>query len=261
MNAVEDCSIELWHERLGHLSEKGLPTLSRHGLLFIKGTSLETCSDCLFAKKHRVSFRIYPPHKRPHVLDLIHTDVCTISDKSISGCSYFVTFIDDHSRKVWAFVFKSKDQVLDVFKHLHASVERETDKLLKCVRADNDGEYKGPFENYCKEHGIKLNKTIPKTPQHNGVAERMNRTINDRIRCMLSHAKFPKALWGDALRTTMDLINFSPSIPLNDDVPERVWKGKNVSYNHLKMFDCKKFVHIPRDERSKLDGCLPWLWS
>jgi len=52
-----------------------------------------------------------------------------MSDKSISGCSYFVTFIDDHSRKVWAFVLKSKDQVLDVFKYLHASVEREIGRL------------------------------------------------------------------------------------------------------------------------------------
>ena len=96
VNAVEDCSIELWHKRLGYLSEKGLATLSRQGLLSVKGTSLETCSDCLFGKKHRVSFHTYSPHRRPHVLDLIHTDVCTMSDKSISGCSYFVTFIDDH---------------------------------------------------------------------------------------------------------------------------------------------------------------------
>jgi len=123
------------------LSEKGLATLSRQGLLFVKGTSLETCSDFLFGKQHRVSFRTYLPHRRPHVLDLIHTDVYTMGDKSISGCSYFVTFIDDHSRKVWDFVLKSKDQVLDVFKHLHASVERETDKLFKCVRADYGGEY------------------------------------------------------------------------------------------------------------------------
>ena len=58
---------------------------------------------------------------------------------------------------------KSKDHVLDVFKDFHARVERETGRKLKCIRADNGGEYKGPFENYCREHGIKLEKTIPKT--------------------------------------------------------------------------------------------------
>jgi hypothetical protein len=45
--------------------------------------------------------------------------------KSIGGALNFVIFIDNHSRKVWTFVLKSKDYVLCVFKHLHASVLRE----------------------------------------------------------------------------------------------------------------------------------------
>ena len=114
---------------------------------------------------------------------------------------------------------------------------------MKCVRVNNGGEYRGPFENYCKEHDIKLKKAVPKNPQHNGVAKRMNRTINGRVRCILSHAKLPKAFLGGALRTVVDLINLSPSIPLNGDVPNRVWKGKDVSYNHLRVFGCKAFVH------------------
>ena len=54
--------------------------------------------------------------------------------------------------------------MLDVFKDFHVRVERETSRKLKCVRVDNDDEYKGPFEKYCREHGIKLEKTVPKTP-------------------------------------------------------------------------------------------------
>ncbi len=61
---------------------------------------------------------------------------------------YFVTFIDDHSRKVWVRLLKSKDQVLEAFKEFHAQVERETGRKLKCVRSDNGGEYRGPFEAY-----------------------------------------------------------------------------------------------------------------
>jgi len=80
---------------------------------------------------------------------------------------------------------KSKYNVLDAFMHLHASVERETKKLLKCVRADKDGKYSGHFVHYYKEHGIKFEKTVPKTI---GVVERMNPTINDRIIYMVSHA-------------------------------------------------------------------------
>ena len=96
-------------------------------------------------------------------------------------------------------------------------------RKLKCVRADNGGEYRGPFEEYCKEHEIQLEKTVPKTPQHNGVAERMNRTINDKIKFMLSHEKLSKAFWGETLTTAVDLINLSPYVQLDGDVPNKVW--------------------------------------
>ena len=118
---------------------------------------------------------------------------------------------------------KSKDQVLDAFKDFHVKVERQIGKQLKSARANNGGEYKGPFEQYCGSHGIRLEKMVPKTPQQNSVAERMNRTIYDRIRCMLSHAKLPKSFWGEAMRITVDLINLSPSYPLEGDILERVW--------------------------------------
>ena len=81
----------------------------------------------------------------------------------------------------------------------------------------------------------------------------MNRTILERVRCLLSHSKLPRSFWGEAMRTAVDLINLSPSVPLNGDLPEKVWTGKEVSYDHLRVFGSKAFVHIPKDERSKLD--------
>ena len=86
------------------------------------------------------------------------------------------------------------------------------------------------------------------------VAERMNRTICDRIRCMLSHAKLSKSLWGEAMRTTIDLINLSSSYPLEGDIQERVWTRNFFSFELLRVFGCRAFVHVPRDERSKLDN-------
>lgn len=71
---------------------------------------------------------------------------------------------------------------------------------------------------------------------------------------MLSNAKLSNSFWGEAMRTAVDLLNLSPSIPLNCDVPKKVWTGKDVSHKHLKVFGCRAFVHIPKDERSKLDG-------
>ena len=82
----------------------------------------------------------------------------------------------------------------------------------------------------------------------------MNRTIVERTRCLLSQAKLLRSFWGEAMSTTVDVINLSHCYPLNGDVPERVWIDKDVSYEHLRMFGYQAFVHIPKDERSKLDS-------
>ena len=76
-------------------------------------------------------------------------------------------------------------------------------------------------------YNVRLERSVPKSPQHDGVAERRNRTIFERIRCMLSHSKLPKSFFGEAMRIAVDLINLSPS-SLNGDVLERVWIGKYV---------------------------------
>lgn len=128
--------------------------------------------------------------------------------KTFGGVVYFVTFINDHCRKVWVFILKYKDQ-LEVFKELHVKLERETRRLLKVVWLDSDGKYRGLFESYCKGHGIKLEKNPSKTPQHNGVVEKMNRIIEEMIKCMLSYAKLLKPFWVEAMRTAIDLINLS----------------------------------------------------
>lgn len=151
INALgEDSSSELWHKWLRHMSEKGLQILDKIGILAgMKGLkmSLNPCTHCLSGKQHRASFQYKAPHRKPHVLDLVHSDVCgPMTTSTLGGARYFLTFIDDHSRKVWVYALKTKDQVFVVFKQFHASVERETGKKLKCVLTDNGGEFIGDFK-------------------------------------------------------------------------------------------------------------------
>ena len=110
VNIVEnEASTELWHKRLGHISEKGLQVLTRKKLLLVKGTSLLPCTHCLSGKQSRVAFHGFPSRRKPDILDLVHIDVCTMQSNTLSGALYCVTFIYDHSRKVWAYALKSKD--------------------------------------------------------------------------------------------------------------------------------------------------------
>ena len=72
-------------------------------------------------------------------------------------------------------------------------VKRETRRKLKCLKSNNGGEYTSrDFETYYTKNGIRHEKKVYGTPQHNGVAERMNRTIIERVRCMLNIEKLPK---------------------------------------------------------------------
>ena len=91
------------------------------------------------------------------------------------------------------------------------------------MRVDNGGGYRGPFESYCKNQGIRLEKTVPKTPQLNGVAKTMNKTIEEKIRCMFTHVNVSKYFWAEALVTVVYFIKLSPSNPLDDgDVPQKI---------------------------------------
>ena len=152
---------------------------------------MKRCVHCLAGKQKRVSFHSHPPLRKSELLELVHSDLCgPFKVKSKGGALYFVTFIDDHSPKIWVYPLKSKDQVFDMFKQFQALSERQTGKKLKCIRTDNGGEYIGPFDNYCKSQEIHHQKSSPKTSQLNGLAERMNRTLVERVRCVLSEAKF-----------------------------------------------------------------------
>jgi hypothetical protein len=114
----------LWHGRLGHLSKTGyIPKLSFFDHQF--------CEHCQYGKQvaatHPTSML-----RESSPLDLVHSDICgPIPHQSLSGASYFVTFIDDATRKVWAYPTRTKDRVFTIFKDWLAMVENQTDQKLK----------------------------------------------------------------------------------------------------------------------------------
>ena len=105
-----------------------------------------------------------------------------------------------------------------------------------------------------KGGSIKREFTVPRTPQQNGVAERMNRTITERARSMRLHSGLPKSFWAEAVNTAVHLINRGPSSPLEERIPKEVWSGKKVDLSYLKVFGCTAFVHVDAAARSNLDA-------
>ncbi|KAL2254166.1 UNVERIFIED_CONTAM: Retrovirus-related Pol polyprotein from transposon TNT 1-94 [Sesamum indicum] len=245
----------LWHNRLGHMSEKGMNVLKSKGRLpELKSVEVGHCEHCVFGKQKRVSFLTTGRTPRKEKLELVHTDLWGPAPvSSLGGSTYYMTFVDDSTRKVWVYFLKRKSDAFDTFRRWRALVENETGLQVKCLRSDNGGEYNSEgIKNYCADHGIRMQKIIPGTPQQNGVAERMNRTLNERARCMRLKSGLPKMFWADAVNTAAFLINRGPSVPLNNRIPEEVWSGKKVDLSFLRTFGCS--AYILNDDRTKLDA-------
>lgn len=115
---MEISPIELWHRRYGHLHYKVIPTLSQrvHGIPNMKLDHEGVCKGCSLGKHSRKPFHNSETRSK-EILDLIHFNVCgPMSGKSLGAHLYCVTFIDDHSRKTWLYLLKTKDEVFDKFK-------------------------------------------------------------------------------------------------------------------------------------------------
>ena len=140
-------------------------------------------------------------HDTKGILDYVHSDVWgPAKTPSLGGRHYFVTFVDDFSRRVWVFTMKKKDEVLGVFLRWKAQVENQTGRKIKVLRTDNSGEYKNdPFLKVCQKSGIVRHFTVRKTPQQNGVSERMNKTLVEEVRCMLSNVGLGRQFWAEAV--------------------------------------------------------------
>ena len=253
INAINKSDMDLWHLRLGHVSEAGLKILAKKGVIKTEGSAnLKACEECVLGKSKKQPYGT-GKHTSEKPLDYTHSDIWGPSPvATIGGCRYFLTFIDDFSRKIWIYIMKEKSDTFDKFREWCTEVEVEKKTPLRCLRTDNGLEFLShEFDSFCKLKGIKRHRTVPNNPQQNGVAERANRTILERVRCMLSGSGMHKKFWGEAAATAVHLLNKCPSSAINMDTPDLRWYGSHGDYARLKPFGCKAYSHV---RRSKLEA-------
>ena len=100
-----------------------------------------------------------------------------------------LTTIDDFSRNVWVFFMKQISDVFSTFKDWKTMIEKQTGRQVKCLHTNNGLEFcSDEFNSLCKKERIVRHRTVYHTPQQNGVAEHRNRTLMEKVRCMLSNA-------------------------------------------------------------------------
>lgn len=237
---------KLWHRRLWHMGERGMQILSKMNLLCgHKVKNLEFCEHCVLGKQHRTKFG-KGLHITKATLDYIHSDCWGPARvEGIGGFSYFVTFIDDFSRYCWLYCLKHKGEAFKTFVQWKVLVENQTGKKVKRLRTDNGLEFvNDEFNELCRDTGIVRHRTVRKTPQQNGVAERMNQTLLERVRCMLSNAGLTRKYWSEAVKTACYLINRGPHTGIDCKVPYEVWSGRSAEYSVLRVFGCMVYYHV-----------------
>ena len=177
-------------------------------------------------------------------LELVHTYTCgPFRKRTPRGEEYLILFIDDFSRFVWLGLMKHKDESFKKFKAFKALAENESGHKIKCLRSDRGGEFtSNEFFDFCEEHGIRREFSTARTPQQNGVVERMNRTVQQMARAMLDESGTPANFWGEAAHAAVVILN-KKNVRLNStQTPHELWNGKTPSVKHFKIFGSKCYI-------------------
>ncbi|KAJ3474391.1 hypothetical protein NLI96_g12482 [Meripilus lineatus] len=257
--AVQEVSIDEAHRLLGHITHSVASRLIKEGL--VTGIKLDLtstpsfCTGCTQGKQTRESFPKERSSERAKAYgDLIHTDVWgPAPTESLGRKSYYVTFTDDHSRETTCFLMRNKSETLEKYKVFEARLETQKGRRVKELRSDRGGEYLSKeFGDHLGSQGTIRSLTTHDSPQQNGIAERLNRTLVEHMRAMLLPSGLPPSLWGEALMHAVWLKNRTATRALPNTTPYEQSTGSKPDLSILREFGCKAYVRV--EGQSKLES-------
>lgn len=249
--SIKSDDYQLWHKRTGHLNFEDIKRMQSQTSGMKINFSQETkklCHICIEGKQ------ACQPHNQERKratrpLQLVHSDLIgPISPASQKySKKYVLTFIDDFTHFTASYILDSKSEVLRFFKIFEAMASTHFNLKISRFRCDNGREYiSKEIKNFFEGLGIQFEFTIRYTPQQNGVAERMNRTILEKARCMLLNCKLGKTFWPEAVQAAVYLINRSQTSSLKGKIPAAFWFRETIDVTKLKVFGCIAYLKIPK---------------
>ena len=251
--STERDNYNLWHQRLGHIGKSKFLELKNKQMINDLGQIEKVtpndnlCEPCINGKQARLPFEKVKDKRyvrRP--LFIVHSDVCgPITPTTIDNKNYFVLFVDEFTHYCVSYLITYKSDVFSIFKDFIAKSEAHFNLKVVHLYCDNGREYlSNEMKDYCVQKGISYHLTVPRTPQLNGVSERMVRTITEKARAMISGASLEKHFWGEAILTATYLINLTPTKALNiNKTPYELWHSKKPQIKYLKVFGSTVYVH------------------
>jgi len=256
---TEILSINELHRRLGHISHERAKLLVNKGL--VKGVELEpdsgiaVCESCEWAKGLRKAVtKVREGERSTAVGEEVHSDLWGPAPvETISRKRYYVSFTDDYSRYTNVYFLSTKDETFESYQVYEAWLSTQHNAHIKCLRSDRGGEYLSEeFSTHLKKAGTTRKLTVHDTPEHNGVAERLNRTILEKVRAMLHESDLPKFLWAEATAHAVYLKNRTWTRTIGNTTPYEILHGHKPDLADLHPWGCNVRVHDKGG--SKLDG-------
>jgi hypothetical protein len=150
------------------------------------------CEACNLAKSHKLPFHKVVDRAKEK-LHLVHTDLSGPHTLSIEGHLYYITFTDDYTRFCWVYAIKNKESstILAIFQEWLKDVENKTGNKVKYWRTDGGTEFKKDGK-MLKEYGNNSSFNGALYTSINGVAERLNRSLDEATRAMQFQANVPQ---------------------------------------------------------------------
>ncbi|KAJ9534804.1 hypothetical protein QJQ45_017230 [Haematococcus lacustris] len=261
--AVTAVTPQLLHERLGHLSYRAMGDMISKGM--VEGVELSAgqcraagsgvCPGCAAGKLHRrvadtlpsLAARVAAP------CDLVHTDVCgPLRIPNAAGYCFVLTFLDEHSGLSLIALLKAKSEVPAAIRDAVEWFETQGGRKVKVLRRDRGTEYVNQaVREFLSGKGIIHQQTAPYSPQQNGSAERLNRTLFEKGRCLLYSSGLSVNFWPYALRFANYVRNLS-LVRGKAGTPWELFWGVRPDLSALRVFGARAYAHVPEHMRSKL---------
>lgn len=185
---------------------------------------------------------------------ILHVDVCQIEYEILTGKKHMAVAVHEDTDYSFVATLATKDEAGRFTREIITFIEKQTGYKIKTLRSDNGGEFvNNTLGQWLKDEGIHHQYTISYSPQQNGKAERINRTLQEMARCMLADAQLPNMLWAEAINTANFIRNITLR-PSKDIVPYKEFWGVDPTYANLRVFGSKAYALIPKQKRtSKMD--------
>lgn len=260
--ANSDSAVDLWHNRLGHLSHSGLAQLARQSIgIHVKPNDFigkshdgSVCEHCMAGRQTRLPHKPSETERSTTPLHRLHVDLCgPMHEESLSGSRYYLLVIDEATRFSALQPIANKSDAADRLLILIDQLERRAGTKVVNIRSDRGGEFINEYlTDELNKRGIKQELTAAYNPEGNGVAERANRTIMEKVRSMMSWSGLPPEFWGECAAHANMLRNVSP-VRGSDKTPWELFFGHPPDLSYLRTFGALAHVHIPKQHRRKLD--------